>query len=74
MFFCRIVCDAWLEVCLKLSPDEAEELLSSVVKLRDTWKHLVELKLLGRCTIFFLHVCMYLLFISFWWKFYEIIY
>ena len=43
----RIVCDGWLEVCLKLSSDEAEELLSSVVKLRDTWRHLVELKLEG---------------------------
>ena len=43
----RLVFDGWLEACLRLKAEEAEELLSAVVRLRDTWQHMVELKLLG---------------------------
>ena len=33
---------------MQMPPEEAENLLSSVVKLRDSWKHLVEMKLVGK--------------------------
>ena len=32
---------------MRLKAEEAEELLSAVVRLRETWQHMVELKLLG---------------------------
>ena len=51
MFVCfvllRLVCDSWLELCTENSAEEAEELLSRVIKLRETWQLLIELKLKG---------------------------
>lgn len=42
--FQRIVCDEWLEIRFE-SPEDAETVVESVVRLRTTWHHLLKQKL-----------------------------
>ena len=53
----RLVCDDWLEIQF---PDaaSAEQVLSSVISLRSTWHHLLQLRMEGQSVCVCGCVCM----------------
>ena len=53
----RLVCDNWLEIQF---PDaaSAEQVLSSVISLRSTWHHLLQLRMEGQSVCVCVCVCV----------------